>query len=900
MAQIKPLIHSFNYGEVSAAALARIDHEKLRLAAEIQENLFPHVVGKGQVRPGTEYLGTTASNNTARFIPFVKSPTQTALIECTNTLTRFWVNDALVTRAAVTSTVGNGDFSAATAWTLSATSGAAATISGGVLTLAAAARGSSTLCKQSVTTSSANTEHALRIVVTQGTVLFRCGSTDGGDEYISETSLGEGEHSLAFTPTASPYYIRFFTRTDLIAVIESCTVESAGVVSLTAPWSASDLPLIRYDQSLDVLFLACASWQQRRIERRKSGRSWSIVKYQPDDGPFVTGNTNRVRLTAGAQYGATTITASAAVFSSSHVGALVRLVPDGQSYTVVLAGEDTYTPTIRVSGIGTANDHTFAITGTWVGTITQQLNYDDGLTGFVDSATTHTANASGTVTFGTDHDNVIFYVRYGFKAAAYTSGSATVAITNTGGGSAGIYRITAFNSATSVNVQTLSPPSSLSSTDNWQLGAWSDANGWPSAVGFYDGRLWWGGEDKFWGSESDNYYAFNLTQVGAAGSIQRAVATGGNSHSIRWIMPLQRLLLGTSGAETSIRSSSFDEPLTPTNITLKDASTQGVASLSPVKMDNRAIYIHRDSLKSMELVYDFEANDYRAGSLMLLNDTIAGAGFTGVSVQRSPENYVWHIRSAGDCAVLLYNPKEKAQGWFKFIAGASAAGAATIEDVVVLPSTSQDRVYLLVKRTINGSTVRYLEKLAKHSEAQGGTSNRMADSFVYTAGPITTVTGLTHLIGETVIAWGTRNGVTGPIGTTYTVNGSGQITLPGSSTDVVVGLAYTWRYKTAKLAYGGGENASTALLSPKRVTQLGLLLENTLPDAVEYGSNFTTMFNLPRVEGGTDITSTSLYSTYDEQTFAFGGTWDTDARLCLKGSAPYPATLLGLVVGVET
>jgi hypothetical protein len=175
----------------------------------------------------------------------------------------------------------------------------------------------------------------------------------------------------------------------------------------------------------------------------------------------------------------------------------------------------------------------------------------------------------------------------------------------------------------------------------------------------------------------------------------------------------------------------------------------------------------------------------------------------------------------------------------------------------------------------------------------------MADSYVYTAGPITTVTGLTHLVGETVVAWGTRSGVTGPIGTTYTVNGSGEITLPGSSTDVVVGLAYTWRYKSAKLAYGGGENASTALLSPKRVSQLGMLLENTLPDAIQYGANFTTMYRMRRVEGGKDITSTSLYSTYDEQTFSFGGGWDTDSRLCLKGSAPYPATLLGLVVGIE-
>jgi hypothetical protein len=980
MGKLNALWHAFSTGEVSTSALARVDHEKLRLAAEIQENFFPHVIGKGQARPGTGYIGTSYTNAKARYLPFIKSPTDTALIECTSALLRFWVSDALVTRGSVTSTVSNSTFATASAtitmtqanpcvvtwtshgfsadqpvsfesttnvlagtlvegtvyyvktvltgntftiaatvggtaidtssaastgtltgyagWGVAASAGATVTISGGVIAMSAAARGSTTTVKQAIATSNASSEHALRIIVTQGTVLLRAGSSDGGADYVTETSLGVGTHSIAFTPTASPYYITFGTRTNVVAKIDSCVVEGAGTLTLPAPWSEADLPLIRIYQSQDVVFMACASWQPRKIERRNSGRSWSIVKYEPDDGPFITADTNRIRMTLGAAYGITTLTASAPTFTASHVGSLVRVFPEGQNYTFNLAAQDTYTEAVRLAGVGNANDHTWAVSGTWAGTISRQVNYDSGTEGFT-TANTIVVNSSGTEAVGADHDNVVFYVRYGFKTGEYTSGVATINLTNTGGGKAGVARITAYTSSTSVDVQILSPPGSLVSTANWQMGAWSDVAGWPSSVGFFDGRLFWGGLDKFWGSESDDYYAFNLDDQGDSGSIQRAVATGGTVNAIRWMLPLHRLILGASGAEVSVRSSSLDEPLTPTNVSLKDAATQGVAAISPIKMDGRGIYIHRDGLQSFEVTLEGGSNDdYQANSLMLLNDTIGGDGFVSLAIQRSPQTYIWHVRADGQCVNLLYDVKEKSSGWFRFIAAPATAGAAVIEDVVVLPSANNDRVYLSVRRTINGSTVRYLEKLARHSEAIGSAANYMADSYITVAGPITTVTGLTHLIGETVVAWGTTNGVTGPIGTTYTVNGSGEITLPSSATNVCVGLAYTWRYKSAKLAYGAGNG--TALLQPKRVATIGLVGENIHPNGLQYGADFTTMYSMPRVERGQALTTTTMQTTYDEPSFAFGGIWDTDSRVCLKGSAPYPCTVNAMVLGIES
>jgi len=480
----------------------------------------------------------------------------------------------------------------------------------------------------------------------------------------------------------------------------------------------------------------------------------------------------------------------------------------------------------------------------------------------------------------------------GFKPGDYTSGTATVALSHDSGGGRGICRVVGYTSATEVEIEVLDPFQATSATRNWREGEWSDRRGWPSAVRFYDGRLFYGGRDKIWGSVSDAYYSFDEDVVGDSGSIQRNVATGGSVEEVRWMLPLQRLIFGTEGAEVSARSSAFDEPLTPTNVTLKDASTQGVDHVSPVKMDSRGVFVQASGERTYQIVYSVENNDYSTSPLMRMHEDIGEGGIVHLDIQRQPENYIWHVRADGECPILILDPAQEVSGWIRYITAPTSAGAGVVEDVCVMQGNAQDVVYLSIQRTVDGSTVRYLERLATHKQARGGAISKLSDAHVYVAGPVTTVTGLDHLEGETVAAWG--NGK--PLGT-YTV-ASGEITLSESATDVCVGLGYDWRYKSSRLAYGA--QMGTALLQAKRVSDIGLLLENFHFDAVQYGSDFTTMYELERTRDGQAVDLDTTQTVHDDFAFPFGGDWDTDARVCLKGSSPYPVTLLGLVVGVTT
>jgi hypothetical protein len=189
--------------------------------------------------------------------------------------------------------------------------------------------------------------------------------------------------------------------------------------------------------------------------------------------------------------------------------------------------------------------------------------------------------------------------------------------------------------------------------------------------------------------------------------------------------------------------------------------------------------------------------------------------------------------------------------------------------------------------------VRNIERWAMEGECIGGTLNKQADAFIeISQSASTTITGLSSLEGCEVVVW--ANGK--DLGA-YTVSG-GQITVSEAVTTAIVGLEYEARYKSVKLAYAA--SSSTALTQPKRVSGIGLILSNTHAQGIRYGQDFTTMYDLPLNVGGKPISADYIWSHHDQPSIPFGGSWSTDSRMCLKATAPRPATVLAAVLPMQT
>lgn len=896
---------AFNRGRVSELALARVDLKRVQLSAEEQTNWMPRALGSMMLRPGLGYTGATAGHNPSRSIPFVFGNDDTARIEVTTGKIRIWIDDELLARPSVTAAITNGAFTSnLTGWTDADDVGATSDWNaGGYMQL----NGDGSVFarrRQQVTCYDFGIEHALRIVIFRGPVTLRIGSSAGDDDFFESAELGAGEHSISFTPTAD-FHIELSASRIPVALIDSVTIESAGTVEVAAPWDDGDLDFLRSEQSGDVVYIACNGVQQRKIERRgdrPGARGWSVVLYEPENGPYRNANLGPTTLTPSATTGDITLTASDKLFRAGHLGALFQITQAGQRVTRSISAQNTFSDAIRVTGVGTSRTYSFNVSGTFTATWTLQRsvgeegNWEDIASS---SATVDSATADGL-------DNQIVFYRIGVKTGNYTSGTLTVTLVFALGSTVGVVRITSVTNELLASAQVLVPLGGTGATDEWAEGAWSDYRGFPSAVALHEGRLWWAGKDKIWGSVSDDFENFDPETEGDSGPLSRSIGQGPVDH-INWLVSAARLILGADMTEFSARSSGFDEILTPTNLKITPISDNGGANVAGLRVDGGVVFVDRSTYRVYRLDFDAASNDYQPEDLAKLIPDIGSPGFVRMAVQRKPDIRLHCVRSDGTAGVLIFDKTENVICW---IDAESPGADGLIEDVCVLPaSAGEDQVYYTIARSISGATVRYHEKWALESECRGETLNKQADSFiVFTNSPASaTVPGLEHLEGEEVVVWAGGICLTDEDGEieTFTVSG-GQIALTheGASyaaTTGVVGLSYEARYKSTKLAYAAA--GGSALGKVKRIDHVSPILAYTHARGLQYGSAFDsseTMDPLPDIEDGTTVDGNYIWRHYDKGSTEFPGEWDTDSRLCFLAQAPRPVTVLGVVLDMQT
>lgn len=861
--------------------LARIDAAPTAMAAEIQENFIPSPLGPMSLRPGLEYIGTTRNNLAAKHIPFVYSRTDTAIIELTDSNMRVRVGGINVTRPAVTTAITNGTFDTnLSGW--SNLDEAASTISlwetGGYMSL----RGDGTNAarqRQIITVTGPNIgiEHTLNLHVTRGPVSITL--YDATQTFFQEMALETGYHSVSFTP-AGQLDLFIINRHEYPVLLNSVVIAPAGEMALTTPWVAASLPKIRYIQSADVVFVACAGVKPHRIERR-GARTWSIVEQAANNGPFRSMNLSDVSLTASALTGLITLTPSVSnTFRMEQVGALFSITSNGQSVIQTAGAQNIFTNSILVTGTGTSRIFTVTITGVWTATVTLQRSI--GSDNDWQDVETYTTNQAKT--FTDTLDNQTIYYRLGVKTGAYISGTATMRLDYPGGSITGIVRITAVNgtaaATTTATAVVLTDLGTTTATKKWAEGAWSAYRGYPSAVTIFDARLWYVGLDKFWGSVVDDYNNFNPLYVGDAGPVSRSIGSG-PVETLRWLKSANNLLAGGDMAEFIARSSNQDEPITPTYFTVKKAASVGSHSTDAEVVDNNVIFADKSGTKLRELTY--QGAGYTTSDLSALAPHICQPVITNFAVQRTPETRIHTVLNDGTVALFMHLETEDLKTWVNVITN------GFVEEAFTLPGTEEDEVYYVVRRTINSATVRYLERWAKASEAIGGLANKQADSFYYYNGvATTTITGLLHIEGATAVVW--ADGI--DIGTK--VVSGGAITLTTAASKVIVGLGYTARFKSTKLA-----SSVKDMTSRGRVVSLGVVLANTHAQGLQYGQDFEHLDPLPLVEDGAEIDVNAIRTQYNYDYFALNGSYMSDSRLCLLAAAPRPCTVMAAAITMD-
>ncbi len=915
---------AFNRGVISSRGLARIDLERYEMSAEVMKNFVPRVLGSMMLRPGLKYIDTMNEDlRLVRQMPFVFSEDDTALLEFgEGSYMRVRINDVLLTRPTVSSTFANGSFTDAdetsppTSWSNDDDANCDSFVLDNQLHLRGSGEGFAR-CYQTVTVAGGDigVEHGLGITVIRGKVRVRVGSTSQGAEYF-ETVLDDGQHNLAITPTGN-FTVEFANDENHNAVVGGISVTS-GVVSFTTGWSTEEqVRSVRWEQSGDRIYCTAATGLAPKVvERRFDGRSWSLVEYVTLDGPWRTQNTGSITMNVTAITGDydpnlpgiggdptkyVRLVCSEPYFDTSHQGsifgpgALFRLESTGQTVTDTINTPiaDQFTDPIRVVGSEDARQFGVIVEGTFSATVTLQFAFDENGPW---NDTGQTYNTAVSTVYKDGQDGQIIYYRIGVKLADYTSGSITVTLTYTGGSIQGICRVFEVLSSTEARVMVLKDFGSIDPTTDWWEGEFSGFRGYPNSVAIHEGRLFMGGNDRIYGSVSDDFESHDDNTEGDAGPINRIIGVGA-IRVINWMLSMARLIFGTTDNSANVagqridgnnplaaRSTNFDEPLTPFNFNIKTTGSRGV-------------YVDRTRRRLYELVYDIDIQDFKPVDLSIFAPDHNNANIVQIAVQMKPDMRIHCVREDGTVGMLVYDRAENVIAWIDIELGPSNW---FIQDVAVLPGTVEDQVYYTVEGVNSeDGEERYLLKWSMEDEAIGGDNNYMLDAWgQYTGAATSLISGVTRLAGLTVGIWadGDYRGTVqvSQFGTPGEIDLSGFDGAP--FTNVVYGLEYTGQFKSSKLAYIDG----IGLLEHKRVNKIGFIAENLHHQGLQYGPDFTTLYDLPAVEDSQVTPDGTVYATYHEENFPFGGEWEPDSRICLQAQAPKPCTILAAIADFQS
>jgi len=313
--------------------------------------------------------------------------------------------------------------------------------------------------------------------------------------------------------------------------------------------------------------------------------------------------------------------------------------------------------------------------------------------------------------------------------------------------------------------------------------AWSSSKGWPRTVTFHQGRLYFGGSksrpNTLFASRVARFYDFNPGETLDDDAIEATLATD-SVNAITGMFAGRDLQIFTKGGEFFVSQAALD-PITPNNIVISTATRRGAKEgIKPVGAESGTLFIQRAGKALREFLFSDVELSYISNNISLLSSHLL----------RSPSDMALRKATSTDDGdlLLIVNESDGSLATYSILRGQNviAPSLSTVDGEFVNVAVDVDTIYFVVKRTINGSTVYYVEAF---------NDDNTTDSNVLLTGAslpgTTTVTGLDHLEGETVKV------IADDLMQSDKTVSSGQITLDSVPTSYVeIGLDFTTEIKT--------------------------------------------------------------------------------------------------------
>lgn len=705
-------------------------------------------------------------------------------------------------------------------------------------------------------------------------------------------------------------FARFFTPSGQITV-------SGVPLEIATPYASSVVMEMEYAQSADTMFTAQASLPMQRL-LRLGQTSWRFGPVPFDPSPIAeNGIRPGASLTLSGTTGAITATAGASVFLPSDVGRTI-LAGSGQADVTAYISASQVSASVSVDFTGTS----YGIGGWKIGlspqvaiTPSNSTPENGPITLVADGPPVIVSQASltaSTMTITTQDPHGLAVgnqvVLSGFESAGLDGTYSVVSVPDTthftftfngallagstlglvykfGAGMAwrptdvgsfvdingGIVEITQFVDASKVygRIVSVLTATATAPANSWAIksAAWNPVDGYPRAVSLYQQRLYAAGTAGFpstlWATKIGLY--FDFTPGTDDDDSFSYVAASDQVNQVQHLASARVLTVLTQGEEFTVDGGS-SASVTPTNINIRSQSIFGSAQARPVRAANEVIYFQRAAKKVRSMAYDFNTDSFRSQDLTRLAQHITGGGIVDAAYKSEPNPEVWMVRTDGALVSMTYSRDENVVGF------ARHTTQGKFKSVACIPGADGDVLFALVERTVNGSTVQYVERLD---------DTVMTDAAITgtTGTPTDTWFGLGMLEGceVDVKADGVYMGA-------MTVTG-GQIKLTRTANSIEVGLHYesTVTALTPNLSSGVTTTQGNRMRSGEVIVRvldtIGMKVNGQLVPFTEFGPGVLDKPPQP-FTGDKDITQDG---------------WDTSSEITLTQDQPYAWYVLALI-----
>ncbi|WP_339479078.1 hypothetical protein [Pseudomonas sp. RL_5y_Pfl2_73] len=376
----------------------------------------------------------------------------------------------------------------------------------------------------------------------------------------------------------------------------------------------------------------------------------------------------------------------------------------------------------------------------------------------------------------------------------------------------GLLEVTVYTSPTVVSgVIRTAPTSAVASPANaWSLesSVWNDVDGYPGAGTLYEQRLALGGSPNFpqtiWESRTGEYLNFELGTKD-----DDAISYNLSSDQINPILhigQINALIPLTYGGEFTV-SGGVEKAITPTNIRAKNPSVYGCNRVRPVRIGNELYFVQRAGRKLRAMAYKYDSDTFGSPDMSVLSEHATKSGIVDMAYQQEPESILYLVRADGVMATMTVDRDQDVIGW----ARQTTDGA--FESAAAIPTGNGDQVWTVVRRTINGQNVRYIERFTADVRVDSGVNATSVEG-------ATVWGGLGHLEGKMVDI------VADGVVMQQQLVTAGQVTIPRKAFATSIGLNFKTRIKTLTPEVSG--NTGSAQGNSMRIGEVTLRFLETI------------------------------------------------------------------------